>query len=92
MSGSGVPSRTMTPVTVRPRSALLPGTTRPSFASSAIADSDRTTRSETSPFLIRSRSEPAVPKFRLSLLPLSRSNSAPERRDHRLHGARSSLP
>src|SRR5262249_43290368 len=66
-----------TPLTVRPTSTTLSTTARPSFASSAMADTDRTTRSAVSPSLMRSRSEPAVPKLRFSLVPVSRSNSAP---------------
>src|SRR5215472_11460081 len=77
MSGAAVPSRMTTPVRVRPRSTIVAGMTMPRLANSAIADSDSITRSATSPFLIRSRSEPAVPKFKLSFFPLSRSNSAP---------------
>ena len=40
-------------------------------------DSDRMTTSAASPFLTRSRSEPAVLKVRSTLLPLARSNSRP---------------
>ncbi len=56
---------------------MLPAMNMPGLSSEAMADSDRIRRSVGSPFSMRSRSEPAVPKFRLSLLPVSRSKSAP---------------
>src|SRR5664280_2008102 len=68
--------RTATPVTVRPRLMMLPGTNMPDLSSEAMMDSDRMTRSALSPFLTRSRSAPAVLKMRSSLLPLARCATA----------------
>ena len=67
----------MTPVTVRPRFRALPGTTRPSFSSSATIDSDTITRSAAAPLTMRSRWAKAGAKVTSSVLPLARSNSGP---------------
>ena len=66
---------------------MLPGTNMPGLSSAAISDSDRMTRSAASPFLTRSRSEPAVLKMRSSLVAAGALELAAERLHHRLHGA-----
>ena len=77
MSGAGAPSRTATPVTVRPRSRIEPAARRPSWSSAAMIAAGRISRSAVSPPAKRARKAPAVPKFRSSRWPLKRSNSLP---------------
>ena len=87
MSGMCVPSRTITPVTVRPRSVRLPGTTKPSFASSAMADFRQDDEVGDLPVLNPLAQRPGRAKIEVKFFTRLVFEFGAECRDHRLHGA-----
>ena len=72
MSGFGAPSRTPSPMPVRARSARVPATTAPCFATSSMATSVMMTTSTGSAEASLPRVTPTVPNESVTVWPVSR--------------------